>query len=166
LDSNSNLTKSMTHHKQTKELTTWFLNLPIDESINNKRHKVWSLNPRPDEAQLEDQKPTKSLRRSSRRRKTAKANKRHEKWQSHAKWQRRAKKSSKQKNSKPPLKSTPPNTLNASSLPYIDIIMFLFSTTRLAKSWANFVPILSPFGNELIKQKSGEERDAMHEIQN
>jgi hypothetical protein len=25
LDSNSNLTKSMTHHNQTKELTTWFL---------------------------------------------------------------------------------------------------------------------------------------------
>jgi hypothetical protein len=27
LDSNSNLTKSMTHHNQTKELTTWFLSL-------------------------------------------------------------------------------------------------------------------------------------------
>jgi hypothetical protein len=27
-DSNSNLAKSMTHHNQTKELTTWFLNLP------------------------------------------------------------------------------------------------------------------------------------------
>jgi hypothetical protein len=26
-DSNSNLTKSMTHHNQTKELTTWFLTL-------------------------------------------------------------------------------------------------------------------------------------------
>jgi hypothetical protein len=26
-DSNSNLAKSMTHHNQTKELTTWFLNL-------------------------------------------------------------------------------------------------------------------------------------------
>jgi hypothetical protein len=25
LDSNSNLAKSMTHHNQTKELTTWFL---------------------------------------------------------------------------------------------------------------------------------------------
>jgi hypothetical protein len=33
---NSNLTKSMTHHNQTKELTTWFLNLPLDESIDNK----------------------------------------------------------------------------------------------------------------------------------
>jgi prophage tail gpP-like protein len=39
LDSNSNLAKSMTHHNQTKELTTWFLNLPLDESIDNKRTK-------------------------------------------------------------------------------------------------------------------------------
>jgi hypothetical protein len=28
-DSNSNLAKSMTHHNQTKELTIWFLNLPL-----------------------------------------------------------------------------------------------------------------------------------------
>jgi hypothetical protein len=27
LDSNSNLAKSMTHHNQTKELTTWFLSV-------------------------------------------------------------------------------------------------------------------------------------------
>jgi hypothetical protein len=33
---NSNLAKSMTHHNQTKKLTTWFLNLPLDESIDNK----------------------------------------------------------------------------------------------------------------------------------
>jgi hypothetical protein len=33
---NSNLTKLMTHHNQTNELTTWFLNLPLDESIDNK----------------------------------------------------------------------------------------------------------------------------------
>jgi hypothetical protein len=38
-NSNSNLTKSMTHHNQTKELTTWFLNLPLDESIDNKSTK-------------------------------------------------------------------------------------------------------------------------------
>jgi hypothetical protein len=38
-DSNSNLTKSMTHHNQTKERTTWFLNLPLDESIDNKSAK-------------------------------------------------------------------------------------------------------------------------------
>jgi hypothetical protein len=34
LDLNSNNAKSMTHHNQTKELTTWFLNLPLDESID------------------------------------------------------------------------------------------------------------------------------------
>jgi hypothetical protein len=39
LDSNSNLAKSMTHHNQTKELTTWFLNLLLDESIDNKGTK-------------------------------------------------------------------------------------------------------------------------------
>jgi hypothetical protein len=38
-DSNSNLAKSMTHHNQTKELTTWFLNLPHDEYIDNKSIK-------------------------------------------------------------------------------------------------------------------------------
>jgi hypothetical protein len=39
--------------------------------------------------------------------------------------------------------------------------MFLLSTTMLAKSSTNFVPIQSPFGNELIKDKPIEERDAM-----
>jgi hypothetical protein len=68
------------------------------------------------------------------------------------------------KNSKLPLQSTPPNTLNASSPPYIDIIMFLLSTTQLAKSSTNFVHILSPFGNELIRHKLREEWDSMHEI--
>jgi hypothetical protein len=38
-DSNSNLAKSMTHHNQTKKLITWFLNLPLDESIDNKSTK-------------------------------------------------------------------------------------------------------------------------------
>jgi hypothetical protein len=38
-DSNSNLAKSMTHHNQTKERITWFLNLPPDESIDNKSTK-------------------------------------------------------------------------------------------------------------------------------
>jgi hypothetical protein len=42
--------------------------------------------------------------------------------------------------------------------------MFLLSTTLLAKSSTNFVPILSPFGNEFIKLKPREERDAMHEM--
>jgi hypothetical protein len=50
----------MTHHNQTKVLTTWFLNLLLDESIDNKKHKVWSSNPKPHGAQLEDQKPRKA----------------------------------------------------------------------------------------------------------
>jgi hypothetical protein len=47
LDSNSNLAKSMTHHNQTKELTTWFLNLHLDESIDNKgtKFEVWIQDP-------------------------------------------------------------------------------------------------------------------------
>jgi hypothetical protein len=45
----------MTHHNQIKELTTWFSNLPLHESIDNKKYKVWSSNPKPHEAQLEDQ---------------------------------------------------------------------------------------------------------------
>jgi hypothetical protein len=39
LNSNSNLTMSMTHHNQIKEHTTWFLNLPLDESIGKKSTK-------------------------------------------------------------------------------------------------------------------------------
>jgi hypothetical protein len=38
-DSNLNPAKSMTHHNQTKELTIGFLNLPLDESIDNKNTK-------------------------------------------------------------------------------------------------------------------------------
>jgi hypothetical protein len=38
-DLNSNLVKSMTHHNQNKKLTTWFLNLPLDESIDTKSTK-------------------------------------------------------------------------------------------------------------------------------
>jgi hypothetical protein len=36
------LDKSMTHHNQTKELSTWFLNLPFEESIDNKSTKFES----------------------------------------------------------------------------------------------------------------------------
>jgi hypothetical protein len=82
---------------QTKVLTT-------------QRLKIWILNPRPHEAQLEDQKPKKSSRRSSRRRKNCKTNK----WQEKQQTKEKAKKSS---NSKLPLKQTLPNTLNASSPP-------------------------------------------------
>jgi hypothetical protein len=38
-DLNSKLAKSMTHHNQTKELIAWFLNLPLDESNDNKSTK-------------------------------------------------------------------------------------------------------------------------------
>jgi hypothetical protein len=65
----------MAHHNQTKELTTCFFNPTLDESIDNKKHKVLSSNPKPHEADLEGQKPKKSSRRSSRRRKNRKANK-------------------------------------------------------------------------------------------
>jgi hypothetical protein len=50
----------MTHYNQTKELTTWFLNLPLDEYIDIKKHMVWISNPRPHEGQLEDQKLRKA----------------------------------------------------------------------------------------------------------
>jgi hypothetical protein len=71
-DLNSNLAKSMAHHNQTKELTTWFLNLPLDESIFNKSTKFdvesktpWSTARRPKKARkvqeghLEEGKPQK-----------------------------------------------------------------------------------------------------------
>jgi hypothetical protein len=46
-NSNSNLAKSMTYHNQTKKLTTWFLDLSLDESIDNKitKFEVWIQNP-------------------------------------------------------------------------------------------------------------------------
>jgi hypothetical protein len=62
-------------------VTTWFLNLPLDGSIDKKKHKVSSSNPKPHEAQLEDQKTKKSPRRSFTRRKSRKDSKRHDKWQ-------------------------------------------------------------------------------------
>jgi hypothetical protein len=39
-DSNSNLTKSMTHDNQTKELITWFLNLPLMSSLTIKAQSL------------------------------------------------------------------------------------------------------------------------------
>jgi hypothetical protein len=82
--SNSNLAKSMTHHNQTKELITWFLNLPLDESIDNKSMNFesktpWSTARRPkktrkaQEGHLKEGKPQKPT-------------KGHEKRQSEAKW--------------------------------------------------------------------------------
>jgi hypothetical protein len=46
LNSNSNPAKSITHYNQIKKLTTWFLNLPLDEFIDNKSTKF--------EVQIED----------------------------------------------------------------------------------------------------------------
>jgi hypothetical protein len=79
---------------------------------------------------------------------------------------RKAHKHKKLRNSKTPPESTPSNTLKASSPLKIDIIKFLLSTTLLAKSSTNSVLILFPFGNELIKHKLREERDAMQKTQN
>jgi hypothetical protein len=64
------------------------------------------------------------------------------------------------------MKSTPCNTLNASSPPYIVIYYVSSFNHPINKSYTNFVSIFSPFGNELIKHKLREERDAMHENQN
>jgi hypothetical protein len=63
LDLNSNIAKSMIHHNKIKELITWFLNLPLDESIDNKKYKVWNSNLKAHEAQLEDQKGQGKLKK-------------------------------------------------------------------------------------------------------
>jgi hypothetical protein len=51
---------------RTKVLTTWFLNFPLDEYIDNIKAQNLNFESKTHEAQLEDQKPRK---RSSRRRK-------------------------------------------------------------------------------------------------
>jgi hypothetical protein len=77
-DSNSNLAKSMTHHKQTKEPTTWFPNVPVMSSLTTKAQSLkfeskipWSTARRPkkprkaQEGHLEEgrpQKPTKGTK--------------------------------------------------------------------------------------------------------
>jgi hypothetical protein len=66
------------------------------------------------------------------------------------------KKANKNSNSKLPLIQTSPNTLSASSPPYVEFIMFLLSTIQLA----GVLPTLctySPFGNELIQHNPREE---------
>jgi hypothetical protein len=52
----------MTHHNQTKVLTTWFLNLSLDEYIDNKNHKVLNFESKTQEAQLEDPKVEEKLK--------------------------------------------------------------------------------------------------------
>jgi hypothetical protein len=71
----------MTYHNQTKELATWFLNLPLDESIENKSTKFDVRIQDPMKHSLKTQKAKKSSRRSSRRGKPAKANNKQEKRQ-------------------------------------------------------------------------------------
>jgi hypothetical protein len=93
-----------------------------------------------------------------------------------AKWQGSAKKSSEdQEMLKTKAKTQnqhPPNTLNASSPPLAmnssNIVIYHISSLihLISESSTNFVPILSPFGNELIKHESREERDAIHGNQN
>jgi hypothetical protein len=122
------------------------------------------LNPRPHEAQLEEQKTKKSSKRSFRTRENRNANKRHKKQQTKPKWQRRARQAQNHKNS-PGIKLL--QTLSIQALSFRkSFIIFLLSTTLLAKSSINFVPIHSPFGNKFIKHKPKEKRDAIHEIQN
>jgi hypothetical protein len=77
---------------------------------------------------------------------------------------RKAQKHKKLTKLKTPPESTPHNTLNAISPPYIDIYHVFSLNHPISKSLTIFVPILSHFGNELIKHKMREERDAMQEI--
>jgi hypothetical protein len=100
----------MTHHNQTNKLTTWFLNLPLDESIDNKGTKFEVQIQDPMKHSLKIEKAKKCSRRSSRRRKTAKASKRHEKRQSQAKWQRRARKAQEEQEKPKPRQKLKINT--------------------------------------------------------
>jgi hypothetical protein len=122
------------------------------------------LNPRPHEAQLEDQKAKKSSRRSSRRRKPQKATK----WTKIGKAKQNDKEElRKAQNQSKSSKSTLRLTLSMQDLPLRQSFIIYhvsFLIHPISKSSTNFMPILSPFGNELIKHKPREELDAMHEI--
>jgi hypothetical protein len=91
------------------------------------------LNPIPHEAQLQDQKQRKAQEGHLEEGKAARLTK----GTKRGKKAKMAKKSSKtqksHKTQKLPLNQILPNTLNASSPPSLDIIMFLLSTTRLAR---------------------------------
>jgi hypothetical protein len=90
----------------------------------------------------------KSLRRSSRRRRSHKTNKRHEKWQSKQNGKEKLKtkieRARKSQTQKLPMNQTPPTTLNATSPPYVDIIMLLLSTTQLARVQPTLCTISPP----------------------
>jgi hypothetical protein len=108
----------MTHHNQTKELTIWFLNFPLDESIGNKSLKFKSKNPwstarrpkKPRKAQeghLEEGKPQKPANDT----KSGKAK------QNGKEEIRKAQKSKKSSNRGKSSKSTLPLTLSMQTLP-------------------------------------------------
>jgi hypothetical protein len=132
------------HHvndsSQLNQETDHLVYLLLGEYIDNKKHKVWILNPKPHEAHLEDQEP-KSLRRSSRRRKNRKGNKRHEKWQA----KEVPKKNSKSNSSWIKL----PLTLSMQALlltlsPLDRYYHASFLNHPISRSSTNFVHILSP----------------------
>jgi hypothetical protein len=90
-------------------VTTWFLNLPFDEYIDNTKAQNLNFESKTHEAQLENQKPKKISRRSSRRRRNHKTSK----WQKSGKpKQKHMKAQNEGSNSKLPL-----NKLNVSSSP-------------------------------------------------
>jgi hypothetical protein len=80
---------------QTKALSTWFLNLPLDEYIDNTETQSLNFESKDTRRTARRPKAKKSSRRSSRRRKHHKASKKQEKRQTKEKWERGAKKSSK-----------------------------------------------------------------------
>jgi hypothetical protein len=102
---------SITHHNQTKVLTTWFLNLPLDEYIDNTKVQSLNFESKRHETLLEDQKPKKRSKRSSRKGKNRKANKWHNKRQT----KQNGKKELKKHKTSP--ETTLPNIVNASSPP-------------------------------------------------
>jgi hypothetical protein len=71
----------MTHHNQTKVPTIWFLNLPLNESIDNKNIKFEVQIQDPMKHNWKTKKSKKTSRMSSRGRKNYKANKRQKKQQ-------------------------------------------------------------------------------------
>jgi hypothetical protein len=128
----------MTHHNQTKELITWFLNLPLDESIDNKSQQSlkfesktpWSTARRPkkprnaQKGHLEEGKPQKltkskksgkAKQNGTEKLERAQMSKENSKSTQKLKGARKAQKLHKSSKSTLPLKSTPPNPLNASS---------------------------------------------------
>jgi hypothetical protein len=113
------------------------------------------------EAQLEDQKPKKSSRRSSRRRKTHKTSKWHEKRQAKQNGKEELKKSQNHKK----LTKLPLETDSQCKLSPLDRHYHVSSLNYpISQSSINFVHILSSFGNELIKHNPREASDAMHDI--